>query len=74
MQKAFIKFNSITYAQLAKETLLRYFIHSQIKRLRSVGARGCAYILYPDCDIEKALDILDKEGVHHLGAEWGGVI
>ena len=73
MQKGFIRFNSITYAQLARETLLKYSVRSQIKRL-AAGTRkqGCAYVLFPEGDIYKAREILNKENIKNMGIEWSG--
>lgn len=72
MQNAFIIFNSITYAQLARETLLRYSIHSRISRLRNgTATKGCRYILYPEGDIYSAYEIITREGIKNLGVERG---
>lgn len=68
MNKAYIKFNSITYAQLASEALLKYSIRSQLGRLSvKTNNSGCGYILYPSCDISYALEILRRENVKNLG-------
>lgn len=73
MQKGFIRFNSITYAQLARETLLKYSVRSQIKRLAGgTGKQGCAYVLFPEGDIYKAHEILNRENIKDMGIEWSG--
>lgn len=69
MQNAFIIFKSITYAQLAQEILLRYSIRSRISRLR--GGRSCSYILYPEGDISRAYEIINKAGIKNSGIDRG---
>lgn len=72
MQKAFIIFSSITYAQLAAEALRRHSVYSKIGRLKSGGVvKSCSYVLYPSCEISRALEILKIEGIKNNGVGRG---
>ncbi len=74
MEKPFIIFSSITYAQLARDTLLRYSIRSQISRNSNPDRRaGCNYLLYVDTDIDRAHEILERENVKNMGIKRGGM-
>lgn len=66
MQKAFIIFSSITYAQLAAETLLRYSIRSNIRKMKS-RQKSCRYVLYVSGNISDAYEIINREGIKNLG-------
>lgn len=72
MNRAYIKFNSITHARLAQETLLGYSVKSQISRNRNPGRMGCGYVLYPDSDIYTAFGIIERENIKNSGFEGGG--
>lgn len=72
MQKAFIRFSSITYAQLARDVLMKYSIRSQIKRLSvNTTKSGCGYVLIPYGDAKNALRVLDRENVKNMGIGLG---
>ena len=74
MSEAFIKFNSITYAYLAKDTLLKYSIRSYIRKNSSPNRKpGCNYALFTDTDIKKAYEILERENIKNLGIERSGM-
>ena len=72
MQKAFIIFNSITYAQLGRDVLRRYNIRSGIGRLKAnERIKSCSYVLYPEGDINRAYEIIKSEGIKNLGVGRG---
>lgn len=74
MSEAFIKFSSITYAYLAKDTLMKYSIRSYIKKNSNPNRKpGCNYALFTDTDIRKAYEILERENIKNLGIERSGI-
>lgn len=75
MKKAFIRFNSITYAQLAKDVLMKNSIRSQIGRNNTnFKQKSCNYVLYVDGDINKAYEIIERENIKNMGFESGGAL
>ena len=74
MNRSYIKFSSVTYAQMARDVLMRNHIKSKIGRNTSPNRKkGCNYVLYVDGDIYYAYNILNRENVKNMGLEKGAL-
>ncbi len=71
--KAYIKFSSVTHAQLAREALLRQGIRSVMGRNTNPARKqGCNYALYVDrAVIEKAYSVVSLNRIKNMGYERG---
>ena len=71
--KSYIKFSSVTHAQMAKEALLRRGIRGVIGRNTNPAAKvGCNYALYVDNSvIERAYGIVSADRIANMGYEKG---
>ncbi len=68
----YIKFGSVTYAQLAQETLRRNGIRSRVgKNTNPNRKQGCNYALFIDGDAQTAYRIIMRENIKNLGLERG---
>lgn len=72
MNNYYIKFGSVTYAQLARETLRKNGIRSRVGKNTNPNRRqGCNYVLYIDGDAQKAYRIINEASIKNLGLERG---
>ncbi|MBR2315519.1 MAG: hypothetical protein IKA56_02635 [Clostridia bacterium] len=71
--KSYIKFMSVTHAQMAKAALLRQGIRSVMGRnTNPEGKQGCNYALYVDSSlIEKAHQVVTLNRIRNMGYEKG---
>lgn len=66
----YIKIGSVTNAQRGRSLLRANSINVQIRRLENPGpGEGCGYVLAVDGDVDKAKQLLQKNGLRVLGAE-----
>lgn len=72
MNNYYIKFGSVTYAQLAQETLRRNGIRSRVgKNTNPNRKQGCNYALFIDGDAQRAYRIITNANIKNLGLERG---
>ncbi len=70
MTHTYIKFESQTVGEKARQLLLSYGISSSLRRNPNPNRReGCNFALYVRGDVYKAFDILTRNGVKNLGVE-----
>lgn len=71
--KSYIKFSSVTQAQMAKEALLRQGIRSVLGRNTNPARKqGCNYALYIDSSlIESAYSVVRLNRISNMGYEKG---
>ncbi|MBE6773802.1 MAG: hypothetical protein IJN68_00415 [Clostridia bacterium] len=70
MTYTYIKFESQTVGEKARQLLLSYGISSFLRRNPNPNRReGCNFALYVRGDAYKAFDILTKNGINNLGVE-----
>ncbi len=72
MNNYYIKFGSVTHAQLAQETLRRNGIRSRVGKNTNPNRRqGCNYALFIDGDPQSAYGIIMNANIKNLGLERG---
>lgn len=70
MTHTYIKFESQTAGEKARQLLLSYGISSHLRRNPNPDRReGCNFALYVTGDTYRAFDILTKNGISSLGVE-----
>lgn len=68
----YIKFGSVTYAQMAQQVLRKNGIASRVGRNTNPNRRqGCNYALYINGDAQKAYRIVNGADIKNLGLEGG---
>ena len=73
MNKNGIKVGSVTFAAKGRMLLERNGCKAYMSRNpRPTGGEGCGYLLYTDCDIKKAVEILNKGSIRTYGIVQGG--
>ncbi len=66
----YIKIGSITNAQRGRSLLRANSMNVQIRRLENPGpGEGCGYVLALEGDADKAMHLLQKNGLRVLGVE-----
>lgn len=74
MNNFYIKFGSVTYAQMAQERLRKNGIRSKVGRNTNPNRRqGCNYVLFVDGDVQRAYKIINDANIRNLGLEGGGM-
>lgn len=70
MTYTYIKFESQTSGEKARQLLSTYGISSQLRRNPNPDRKeGCNFALYVRGDVYKAFDILTRKGINNLGVE-----
>ncbi len=70
MTYTYIKFESQTVGEKARQLLSSYGMSSQLRRNPNPNRKeGCNFALYVRGDAYKAFDILTKHGIKNLGVE-----
>ena len=70
MTHIYIKFESQTAGEKARQLLLSYGISSYLRRNPNPNRKeGCNFALYVKGDAYRSFDILTKNGVKNLGVE-----
>lgn len=74
MDNVYIKFGSVTYAQMAQELLRKNGMRSRVGRNTNPNRRqGCNYALFIDGDAYVAYRIINNANIKNLGLERGVV-
>lgn len=75
MYTSYIKFSSITYAQMARDVLSNYGIRSSVGRNTNPDRKqGCNFALFVDNNVlEKAFSIVQNNRIKNMGYERGGL-
>ncbi len=73
MSNSYIKFSSITYAQMGKEVLAKAGIPSSVGRNTNPNRRqGCNFAVYVDGrNLNKAYNLIQNAGIKNMGYERG---
>lgn len=73
MYGSYIKFSSITSAQMARDALSKYGIRSVIGRNTNPNRQqGCNFALYVDSSVlEKAYSVVQTNRINNMGYEKG---
>ena len=72
MNNYYIKFGSVTYAQMAQEVLRRNGVRSRVGKNTNPNRRqGCNYALFLAGDGQAAYRIITNENIKNLGLERG---
>lgn len=73
MSQPYIKFNSVTQAQLGKEVLIKNGIAAIVGKNTNPNRRsGCNYALYVDeRNFKKAYAVIQASGIRNMGFERG---
>lgn len=70
MTLTYIKFDSQTYGEKAKNLLNRYNMKSHLRRNPNPDRKeGCNFALFVDGSIFKAYDIINSHHIKNLGVE-----
>ena len=76
MYGSYIKFSSITHAQMARDLLSRHGIRSSVGRNTNPNRKqGCNFALFVDSNaLENAFAIVQNNRIKNMGYERGSLI
>ncbi len=68
MNKAIIRFSSITYALMAKNIIENY--GGNVKVEKSQNNFGCGYKIILNCNIKKHINLIKKNNIKYIGIDY----
>ncbi len=71
LNKAYIKFSSVTHAMRAKEIIEKYGYNIVIKRnTNNIKKEGCGYILLVKGDTDNLINLLKINQIKYIGYDF----